>query len=951
MSSAARPNKTLPELLFLFDVCQETFDAIKLVQTPAPSSSPTPVPEEDRVTRVRGSIPLVLSNSAGIDAKMWTENAQGVRDILDQGFKEVVEEVLEEMNLERMRKDRKGRRGRRMTTTTVRKRSELDLLEVEDYHSDEYDELHEDEEGDMRRLELAYVSSWMSNFQDVDCPSGAASSVECQSMDGNVQVDIIQPEDRSIDDIISAVTSKMEADGILRDGSSGIGGVDVFVNVMDDDTETIKSRSFVSNRGAFYGTLTGAAAVTILAAAFLYRTRRVADDNKSTQDGLGASPPHGHGTSVYSSRIEEYSSMNSSVASDDDYIEEGRKLRYGQNKNDLSLDGEGSSNAGSSGWSSSAGVSSIHTGSVDSMEYTFGNTLASIGAASGLHNKYRQSGMTGKKVDEIYSVGVDDDLSMGSDTIHSETSGISTGPEIKQHNATRKELNQAIDAGDWAAVGATAALLAQNSDTRSISSYSQGSGVLSANFSTSANSTERARAEELDHLMDTGDWEGVVLAAAKFEAEADKQASSSQVAGSVADRSMSNRSMTASSVATSSVNSPSVSTSVSESPSNAQRLAEIRREVEALVRRVVPDEIDNVDEMMNQFSGREEELVETLRTMQERSISRRAKEAVRKNAKREARKNAKSKVATGLPPSGMGLPPSGPKAGTPTNRRGIRVGSASLVSGTIDDPSLGSSAAVQNSLSQAGDSTSDTSRSKQPSEDYSGAPRGLDLTSIAESSRLSSAASPDRVALDKAIEAGDWEAVGEVASRMYDADSSVGTSDYESAFSGKDSFVSSSSRVSSSDNSQNLEDRSKELERLIEKGDWSGVVAAAGRYSVADKNSPTSLQQKDSGASSSMASSSEGKKGSPLGGFFGGRREQEAVTQEEKDALAQAELWMKIAAQSKTEGSSAKGASDAADWAISRSLNAMRNAEELREKSKKSNVGNSAASDSSDNSV
>ena len=38
-----------------------------------------------------------------------------------------------------------------------------------------------------------------------------------------------------------------------------------------------------------------------------------------------------------------------------------------------------------------------------------------------------------------------------------------------------------------------------------------------------------------------------------------------------------------------------------------------------MVKRVVPDETDNVDEMMRQFRGREEELVETLRTMQERS--------------------------------------------------------------------------------------------------------------------------------------------------------------------------------------------------------------------------------------------------------------------------------------------------------------------------------------------
>lgn len=62
-----------------------------------------------------------------------------------------------------------------------------------------------------------------------------------------------------------------------------------------------------------------------------------------------------------------------------------------------------------------------------------------------------------------------------------------------------------------------------------------------------------------------------------------------------------------------------------------------RAEVEALVRRVVPDEIDNVDDIMVQFSGREEELIETLRAMQEKSIAQRARAAVQRSAKMEGR--------------------------------------------------------------------------------------------------------------------------------------------------------------------------------------------------------------------------------------------------------------------------------------------------------------------------
>ena len=45
----------------------------------------------------------------------------------------------------------------------------------------------------------------------------------------------------------------------------------------------------------------------------------------------------------------------------------------------------------------------------------------------------------------------------------------------------------------------------------------------------------------------------------------------------------------------------------------------------------------HIDEMMTQFKGREEELVETLRRMQERAIASRARLAVQKSAKLEAR--------------------------------------------------------------------------------------------------------------------------------------------------------------------------------------------------------------------------------------------------------------------------------------------------------------------------
>lgn len=155
--------------------------------------------------------------------------------------------------------------------------------------------------------------------------------------------------------------------------------------------------------------------------------------------------------------------------------------------------------------------------------------------------------------------------------------------------------------------------------------------------------------------------------------------------------------------------------------------------------------------------------------------------------------------------------------------------------------------------------------------------------------------------------------------------------------------------------------RASELERLIERGDWTRVVAAAGRFSAADRRSSfteggsphtdNSVTQEIPTRGASGGSASGGSSGWRIP-FFGTEskrslgssknnnpstnvtdmgRKSRKTSQEEEDALAQAEIWMTIAKQSKNEGmSGAKGASDAADWAISRSLTALQNADQLQ---------------------
>jgi len=259
--------------------------------------------------------------------------------------------------------------------------------------------------------------------------------------------------------------------------------------------------------------------------------------------------------------------------------------------------------------------------------------------------------------------------------------------------------------------------------------------------------------------------------------------------------------------------------------------------------------------------------------------------------------------------------------------------------------------------------------------------------------------SGSRTALELAIEAGDWEAVGEAAAMMSDASVTTITtteirdmadsSDFESV----QSLINSRKDVNSN--------RAAVLDKLIDSGDWTGVVAAASQFSDKDKVGPSSPSRgsspgtittasKDTGSSEEQKERANGNNGSfqvyqpkranleivheldasdkkwktqssfesfkPIeekidenssAGSDSIVIKQDQALKEEQDALAQAELWLKIAEQSKQGGGTeAKGASDAADWAISRSLSALHSAEQKGELSGRKGIGpmSSAAS-------
>ena len=150
--------------------------------------------------------------------------------------------------------------------------------------------------------------------------------------------------------------------------------------------------------------------------------------------------------------------------------------------------------------------------------------------------------------------------------------GDSASSTPAQGKLSREDLNAAIEAGDWAVVGATAALLADSTGSfgHSDNSFSGSehqssfrsdmdtSSYISASDASDAND----RARELDRMVETGDWEGVVQAAAQFEG---KTNAASDVDSHFTER--------------------------SEATESSKRKEEIRQEVEKLVKRVVPDEI------------------------------------------------------------------------------------------------------------------------------------------------------------------------------------------------------------------------------------------------------------------------------------------------------------------------------------------------------------------------
>jgi hypothetical protein len=564
------------------------------------------------------------------------------------------------------------------------------------------------------------------------------------------------------------------------------------------------------------------------------------------------------------------------------------------------------SSAGESGWSSNQDGSSVDN-SLDSIPPI---ALASAGVAivaAGMHNE--------ESVDETSSLvaspirnrsAEQEQTSTASQSLspinslspaHSQGSAFRPSPahsyagtEDSIHS-TYSELDDAIQKGDWAAVGVTAALLASQAY---VDDDTYGSSKQSGSVLRKQKSLNPERAAELDLLVEAGDWEGVVAAAAKFDAQealrGDAQSSQNSESGSVV-------SSTAGSHTSSGVSGSGGGSSTGTAPSNlsgshtidtttspstytatgltatsdtastrskARKLNVIRDEVEALVVAVVPEEADNVDEMMTQFRGREEELVETLRSMQERQVAQKARKESQKSAKREAKAYVTDKKS---------------------NKEAF--GAVDNTGHPADDMWMEE---IENSESTALNDAAAAATS------------GLVLETPMEVDEEEEAKTM-KAQLKEAINNEDWENVAEAAAGL-----SGHAYGHEEGDDTKEQNTDSESITSST--------RSLEINTLVDKGDWDGVVAAASRY--AEVGSNESSTPDDTEEEIVDDSTIEER-----------RKRREERLKEEEEALEQAEIWGAIADQTKVEDQGKEeGASLAADWAIDQSLAALQKAEE-----------------------
>mmetsp|Transcript_26188 Transcript_26188/g.71855 ORF Transcript_26188/g.71855 Transcript_26188/m.71855 type:complete len:1481 (-) Transcript_26188:73-4515(-) len=168
----------------------------------------------------------------------------------------------------------------------------------------------------------------------------------------------------------------------------------------------------------------------------------------------------------------------------------------------------------------------------------------------------------------------------------------------------------------------------QESFSLSSADYSEHSTSLS---DARMSSDLKLKNDDMDAAIDKGDWDAVVQATKSFGKSDIDSRGGSNTKGLGKVNVESEDEDDDDSYSDSYSGSGGSASSVTTTSEIREKRAEYRAQVEELVRIVLPDETEKVDAMMDQFKGREAELVSTLQTMEERSGNQRARAAVHKS--------------------------------------------------------------------------------------------------------------------------------------------------------------------------------------------------------------------------------------------------------------------------------------------------------------------------------
>jgi len=188
-------------------------------------------------------------------------------------------------------------------------------------------------------------------------------------------------------------------------------------------------------------------------------------------------------------------------------------------------------------------------------------------------------------------------------------------------------MKQAVLVGDWSAVGASAAFLLGGATIDSEAAYDQSTDVSFAttheqendNRDSSTGVPPSDSAAELDKLIQAGNWEAVMAAAARFESRADdtssaiSQSSDDDLSTSMATFDPDNDTL-ADTITTNATGGTTATMSTTvEHPARAQ--------IAALLEKVAIHELGNVDDLLEEFQGREDDLIDMLKAMEQQQPS------------------------------------------------------------------------------------------------------------------------------------------------------------------------------------------------------------------------------------------------------------------------------------------------------------------------------------------